>query len=262
MKRAFTLIELLVTISIIAVLISITLPALAGARNRAKQTVAVSNGRSVGTSFSQYADTYNYYPFADDQHMPNGTQRPPQPGIVFVPWYNGAIIGTSEPWHLSSLWAGLLASTAPWNENYPVWVSPGLETALPKLDPLNMQFDGSLNPHVSWRYSNSFIAKPKVWSRKQPATASDWPALWKGTTPGDVLFPANKVMLWDADLAYVHPEPKLENDHYHAKTPMVFADNHADVENPHDSTEPVTNPFNGSTVRLHNTEDGVRGRDY
>ena len=61
MKRtqAFTLIELLVVISIIALLISILLPALATARDAAKTISCASTLRQVGMSMNLYADDYN-----------------------------------------------------------------------------------------------------------------------------------------------------------------------------------------------------------
>ena len=263
MRRAFTLIELLVVIVIVSILLSLALPALAGARRQAKATVAIANGRTVGTTFNQYADEFGAYPFADDTKMPLNMPQPPRPGIMHVPWFPvGAIIGTSEPWHLSSLWAGLVGSAMGWQENYAAWVSPGLSTALPEVDPGSMIFTDALEPHVSWRYSNAFIARPKVWDADNPPAGADWPKLWKSCAPADVLFPADKVLLWDADLAYIHPEPKLIDDHYDHTTPMVFADGHADLLNPQKASAPVRNPFSGSQRRLHDTPNGIRGRDY
>lgn len=54
--HAFTLVELLVVIAIIGILISLTLPALAGARAVAHTTVCAVNLRSVGQAFTLYTD--------------------------------------------------------------------------------------------------------------------------------------------------------------------------------------------------------------
>lgn len=57
-RRGFTLIELLVVISIIALLISILLPALGRARSAAKQLACLSTIRQLGIAAVQYGDDY------------------------------------------------------------------------------------------------------------------------------------------------------------------------------------------------------------
>ncbi|MCC6284647.1 MAG: prepilin-type N-terminal cleavage/methylation domain-containing protein [Phycisphaerales bacterium] len=262
-RAGFTLIELLVVIVITSIIISILLPALAGAKQSAKETQALSNGRMVGAAFEQYAGEYTTYPYTDDAHLPEGVRVPPRPGIIFVKWYPvGTIVGTSSHWHLESLWPALLSATAPWAENYATWVSPGLETKLPSSE---FEFDiNDLKPHISWRYSNSFVASPRVWNESNPPRAEELPSLYRGAAPGDVLFPSGKVMLWDVDLSYVRKEPRLDEteDHYDFPTPMVFADGHADAINPLHAAPAARNAISGSRTRLHDTPDGIRGRDY
>jgi prepilin-type N-terminal cleavage/methylation domain-containing protein len=55
-KGAFTLIELLVVVAIIALLLSILLPSLAGAREQGKKAKCLSNLKNLGSSVYQYAN--------------------------------------------------------------------------------------------------------------------------------------------------------------------------------------------------------------
>ena len=55
MKKEFTLVELLVVIAVIAVLVSMLLPALARVRARTSSTNCVSNLRQIGAAMQSYA---------------------------------------------------------------------------------------------------------------------------------------------------------------------------------------------------------------
>ena len=61
-RRAFTLIELLVVIAIIAILAAMLLPALAKAKQKAKQSACINNMRQIGIALVMYNGDYAQYP--------------------------------------------------------------------------------------------------------------------------------------------------------------------------------------------------------
>jgi prepilin-type N-terminal cleavage/methylation domain-containing protein/prepilin-type processing-associated H-X9-DG protein len=68
-RRGFTLIELLVVVSIIALLVSILMPALGKAREQAKNSVCKSNLKQLATAFYYYVEKYNTFPAPTDNNV-------------------------------------------------------------------------------------------------------------------------------------------------------------------------------------------------
>lgn len=72
-RNGFTLIELLVVVAIIALLISILLPSLQAARNRAKAVACASNLKQQGLALTYYVHETGFYPA--DHYQPNSGPR-------------------------------------------------------------------------------------------------------------------------------------------------------------------------------------------
>jgi prepilin-type N-terminal cleavage/methylation domain-containing protein/prepilin-type processing-associated H-X9-DG protein len=78
--RGFTLVELLVVIGIIALLISILMPALSNARRQSNAVKCLSNLRQIGTAFVLYAnESKGYWPVC--VHTAGNTEFPLPSGV-------------------------------------------------------------------------------------------------------------------------------------------------------------------------------------
>ncbi|NUL82275.1 MAG: DUF1559 domain-containing protein [Armatimonadetes bacterium] len=74
MKKGFTLIELLVVIAIIAILAGILFPVFAQTREKARQTLCLSNQKQIGLASQMYMQDYNEMFFSHERSL-SGTAR-------------------------------------------------------------------------------------------------------------------------------------------------------------------------------------------
>jgi len=89
-RTGFTLVELLVVIAIIGVLVGLLLPAVQGARERARVLQCQTNLKQLGYAYVQYLNQFNTYPVdwnVGPPPVPPG--QPHGPGLVLYTWIDG-----------------------------------------------------------------------------------------------------------------------------------------------------------------------------
>lgn len=86
-RHGFTLIELLVVVGVIAILISILMPALSAARAKARSAVCLSNLRQVGLALVAYAEDHNGVVPHGDHRVTEGL---PETSATNLIWSSGA----------------------------------------------------------------------------------------------------------------------------------------------------------------------------
>ncbi len=245
-NHAFTLIEILMSIAIIAILIGLLLPVLGTTRDKSRKLASAVNLRSIGQIFDLYIQS------ADDLYPA------PTPGefYQYAPPLNGR--GTMSHWAISNRWHEFFAESYPWQEYKQVFLAPGAQRET-EIQPMTAQI------FPSYQYSASFLGHPTIWTQQEFSEAQ-WPKLERSVKRHMVKFTSAKALMWDIEMPYIRrPLQKDANHNLLESTPMLFADQHVTNHIPAEATQGI---FNRATYaarlveNLHNTPNGVYGRDY
>jgi len=154
-NAGFTLIELLVVVSIIAILAALLLPALARAKQKARQAACLSNLRQIGVGFTLY-QTENQERFPDRREL--------KAALGFRPWSDWP---PSDP---RSGWAALTLSNHIGNDG--VWRCPGvvaatLQQATQAVQVVRPENPAALATYWLWRFdrTNAPVVLDNFWDK-------------------------------------------------------------------------------------------------
>jgi prepilin-type N-terminal cleavage/methylation domain-containing protein/prepilin-type processing-associated H-X9-DG protein len=167
-RSAFTLVELLVVIGIIALLVSILLPALNRARQHANLIDCQARLRQMGQATHIYAaNNKDLVPWSFLYHNSDVLASVPDPhGEQWWKWHYtlSQVMGVDEWWGLET------PNTDDdfWKRNHPVFID---KDAVEE----SVQEDGTPGGAVPWGWRTDYTANPRVFSPRDDALADYYP---------------------------------------------------------------------------------------
>jgi prepilin-type N-terminal cleavage/methylation domain-containing protein len=207
-RVGFTLIELLVVIGIIALLMSILLPTLAGARRTARAAVGVANMRSLSQVMFIYTNNYRdsfLMPFradwstaSQDNWAWSDVVAPATDPNLTVAWDFSNIDPQFETESFAYYWYSYLSKIDGGKTLNVEQFSPAdapLQTLRNQLGDRQESREGHMLWPSSFLYSPTFWCSPARYSGNQRADMT--PGLLSGASTASMTLPDRKVMLWE-----------------------------------------------------------------
>lgn len=161
--KGFTLVELLVVISIIALLLSIMMPALSRARSSAKKIMCMSQMKQLSLALNMYVESWKQkFPAPDDKIGSGGTG------------YGGFITSASQDWRAT--WNEYISGTYLFEKTNKVLMKCPDRPNFWTNDPAGHYPDYGMNPYIAgwWAEKKGLTWKNIAWktalSIKQPAS--------------------------------------------------------------------------------------------
>ena len=215
-NKAFTLIELLVVIAIIAILAAILFPVFAQARESARQTACVSNGRQIGIGLTMYLQDY------DGQFPPADYGGPvTSPPYTQFAWYSGSGGSVFYPPCCFDL-------LQPYEKNAQIHKCPSDSTSIPTALPLGVNGSGAKLQPLSFALNRYFFYDLSTF-KFSPVAAYAEAAI---TSPSNKLYIVESVaslgreLIGPSNLSLVtNGQPPLLNRHKDGAT-YLYADTH------------------------------------
>ncbi len=163
-QHGFTLIELLVVIAIIAILAAILFPVFAQAREKARQTVCLSNLKQIGMAFAMYIEDY-------DELLPDRRDLKVSLPGGYLPWNTWP---TSDP---RAGWAAIILM--PYTRNNDIWSCPTVAGRMGNVVQVAQYLNTNANSPVTrywlWRFDrpDAVIPLDDFWGKSEDQAVSD-----------------------------------------------------------------------------------------
>lgn len=243
--RAFSLIEILTSLTIIAILVALLLPALGNVRRENQMLVSTVNARTLTQVITLRAQA-NRSTFPTPE--PGQLNTDPHTGISFAFPY----------WQITQTWPGVFGIDDTYVRSPEIFWSPG------NYDPqARSSKSGRIWP-PDYMLTMTVAGDPRLWGDK-PVSGNPVD-LRRGMRLDEIRFPSAKAAIWDPILAWQRDQPATDaHGNLQTQTPVSSFDGSVTPRvpaecapaAPHQDPETI---FTG--MNLQHTPDGLHGRDW